>query len=86
MLPRNKVPIRTDIIIMVRPAFLVEGARKEGTPLLIASIPVTAVHPVENVRITKRVVRGAIGCGAVVVNETGPVIARRTPPYAIMGK
>jgi hypothetical protein len=80
MLPTNNVPIRTDIIIIVKPAFLVEGDRKDGTPLLIASIPVTAVHPVENVRKIKSVVKGCMGGGAVEANETGPVTARCTPP------
>jgi hypothetical protein len=59
------VPIRSDIIIMVWPAFLVAGDRKDGTPLLIASIPVTAVHPVENVRSTRSVVRGSMAGGPV---------------------
>ena len=46
MLPTNKMPIRIAITIRVRPAFLDSGRWKAGTPLLMASMPVRAVHPV----------------------------------------
>ena len=74
------------MIIIVWPAFLVSGGRKDGTPLLIASIPVMAVHPVENVCNKSAVVKGTRGDGATGASGSAPLSDRRTPPYPSMGK
>ena len=85
MLPRNNTPIRSAIAIIVWPAFLVSGGRKDGTPLLIASMPVIAVHPVEKVCNSRVVVRGWMAGGAEV-SEIGPLRDRRNPPNPSIGK
>lgn len=41
-------PRRMAIAVMVRLAFFASGALNAGTPLLIASTPVSEVHPAAN--------------------------------------
>ena len=47
--PTSSTAIRTAITIKVIPAFFDSGLSNEGTPLLMASMPVSAVQPVANV-------------------------------------
>ena len=80
MLPTKRAPIRIAITISVRPAFFACGGWNAGTPLLIASIPVRAVQPVENVcRISSRV-SGCTAAGATAASGVGPSIKSRTNP------
>src|SRR3954463_8388860 len=46
--PKNKVPSTTPIHTSVAAAFFDSGLRNEGTPLEIASTPVSATAPDEN--------------------------------------
>ncbi len=85
ILPRNRIPIRIAMAISVRPAFLASGGRKDGTPLLIDSIPVKAVHPVEKACRTSRSVSGSTAVGALTAAD-GPSIASRTSPTAIISR
>jgi hypothetical protein len=56
----KRKPIKIAMTMRVLPAFLDSGERNAGTPLLIASIPVKAVQPVENARISRSTVN-AVG-------------------------
>ena len=50
MMPRSIVTDRPPISSSVVAAFLLLGLRKAGTPLLIASTPVSAAQPEEKAR------------------------------------
>ncbi|GAA3100554.1 hypothetical protein GCM10020001_016640 [Nonomuraea salmonea] len=50
----------TPISSSVVAAFLLLGLRKAGTPLLIASTPVSAAHPVEKARSTRNAAAKAV--------------------------
>ena len=45
VMPKNMVPSKPLITIMVEAAFFVLGSLKAGIPLLTASTPVMAEHP-----------------------------------------
>ena len=53
-MPRNIVIASPPIRARVVAAFLLLGSLKAGTPLAIASTPVSAVQPEENARSTKK--------------------------------
>src|SRR5436190_13020118 len=50
VIPANIVIARTPIIVRVAAALRLFGGRKAGTPLLIASTPVSAVQPLAKAR------------------------------------
>lgn len=50
-MPRNMVTARAPIAASVVAALRLLGLRKAGTPLLMASTPVSAVHPEAKARI-----------------------------------
>lgn len=54
MMPQNIVTASRPIIASVVAAFLLFGLRKAGTPLLIASTPVSAAQPEENARSSRK--------------------------------
>ncbi len=56
-MPTNMLTARAPIIASVLAALRAFGARKAGTPLLIASTPVKAVHPEANARKSRTTVR-----------------------------
>jgi hypothetical protein len=79
-LPTNNRPIRIAIAKSVGPAFLVSGGLKAGTPLLIASIPVSAVQPLEKAYNINGKVSGCVAGGAKACSDLGPSVRRITPP------
>lgn len=54
MMPQNMVTASTPIIAKVVAALRDLGLRKAGTPLLIASTPVSAAQPEENARSSRK--------------------------------
>jgi hypothetical protein len=63
-MPRKRVPRTAATQAVVVAAFLDSGGRKAGTPLEMASTPVSAVQPEENARSRRNRVRPAMGAGA----------------------
>src|SRR5213594_2214681 len=60
------------MIISVVEALRASGLRNVWTPLLIASIPVSAAHPAENARMTRNSVRSWVAGGiAAIGGSTG---------------
>jgi hypothetical protein len=54
MIPQNMTTARVPIMARVVAAFLLLGFRKAGTPLLIASTPVSAAQPEEKARRSRK--------------------------------
>ena len=74
------VPMRTSVITALR----VSGRRKLGTPLAIASLPVSPTEPEANARSTSRSVSGTVpagskGSGGTAAGGTSPVAMRKRP-------
>jgi hypothetical protein len=65
-------------------AWRVSGGRKMGTPLLIDSMPVSAVQPEEKVCSSRNNVSGTWGDGTTALSWPGPSTAARATPTAIM--
>ena len=65
-MPTNIVTDSVPIVTNVRAALRLLGRRKAGTPLLIASTPVSAVHPEAKARKARKTVKSpptrAVGC------------------------
>ncbi len=73
------------MIVRVRRAPSCLGSRKMGTPLLTASMPVIAVHPLANARVTSQADAVATaapgGAGnAATGGGCGPSVRTRTAP------
>ena len=74
------VPMMTSVITALR----VSGRRKLGTPLAIASLPVSPTEPDANARSTRSSVRGRVptgsnGSGGIAAGGTSPVATRKRP-------
>ena len=86
MLPRNNIPIKIAMTINVIPAFLGSGFLKDGTPLLIDSMPVRAVQPAENACKTKNKLNGVTGGGEIPTREIVPCWTHLIKPMPSIGK
>ena len=76
----NRVARMVAIQRIVAAAFSASGSRKAGTPLEIASTPVSAVHPEAKARRTRNQVRAVVaGGGTEASGGTSPRTRRRTP-------
>ena len=91
-MPRNIVTEIPPMMASVSAAFFACGRRKAGTPLEMASTPVSAVAPEENAR---RITNSQIACTAVARSGSGwrpgrqtesgqPPVAHRAMPATIM--
>jgi hypothetical protein len=68
------------MMIKVLPAFSDSGDLNTGTPLLMVSIPVNAVHPVANACRMMNNVSGCIAGGAEAVIVPGPSLHKVKRP------
>ena len=67
VIPANMATAMPPSMASVVAAFLLFGLRNAGTPLLIASTPVSAVQPDENARSSRNArARPAKSCGALM--------------------
>ncbi len=84
MMPQNMVTASRPIAARVVAAFLLLGLRKAGTPLLIASTPVSAAQPEEKARSSRktRAKPARPWCsGLIVYSEVGAcMVSPRTSP------
>ena len=62
--PMNRMPSRTAIAVMVLAAFFASGGLNAGTPLAMASTPVSATEPPANALSSSRIPIGSsVSCG-----------------------
>src|SRR6202011_3694999 len=77
-MPASKTPRVATIIVNVHSARLTRGSANSGTPLLTASTPVIAVHPLAKDRIRSQNVTALVG----LITAGGGTIAAGCPPLA----
>lgn len=93
-MPQNMVAASRPISASVVAALRLLGRRKAGTPLLIASTPVSAAQPEEKARSSRktRAKPARPGCSGLISNSAvgadmdSPRIRPRTPPQISMRK
>ena len=64
VMPTNRTASSAAMTVRVVAAFLDSGLWNAGTPLAMASTPVSATEPLANARRTSRMVSGSSGLGA----------------------
>src|SRR6202011_2519163 len=83
-MPASKTPSVATIIVNVHSARLTRGSANSGTPLLTASTPVIAVHPLAKDRISSQNVTALVelitaGSGTIAFGCPPLMIERKTP-------
>ncbi len=69
--PMNRTPSRIDIAVIVLAAFLASGGLNAGTPLAIASTPVSATEPPAKALSRSRMPSVSAGSGNGIVSGPG---------------
>ena len=87
VIPTNRIPSRIAITVRVLAAFLASGGLNAGTPLAMASTPVSATEPPANARSRRNTLRvsmaGGLNTSVCSIGTTVPVTIWKAPTPTI---